>query len=414
MPVIGFIAAILISVISLIFPDYVPEMLVNNQFTLTALLLNIGGGCLLLTAGVKLLFTHRQSNKPEDLVFCLQCVLLGVGAIMFQYSAPWDLQWWNWHALRLFGYCIALWLVANATRRFEARLFSLNETLEQRVCERTDEYERANHSLQETIDQLERTRNELVQAEKLAALGALVAGVAHELNTPLGNAKLAVSTLSEDLMTVTANYQEGKLSRSQIVQYLKNGKEIINLACRAVDRAVDLVASFKQVAVDQTSERRRSFDLAAVIEETVAALRPSYKCRPWQFIIDVPDGIEMDSYPGPLGQIVINMVLNSINHGFDGREQGNVTITGRRDAIIPGQIILIFHDDGAGIAPENLDRVFDPFFTTRLGFGGSGIGLNVTYRIATSVLGGSIAVESAPGFGATFKLTIPQTAPVQI
>jgi signal transduction histidine kinase len=207
------------------------------------------------------------------------------------------------------------------------------------------------------------------------------------------------------------------LSRTQIVDFFVDGREMVNLTNRAIERAIELVDAFKQVAIDQTSERRRRFDLPTVIEETIATLRPGFKHEPWQIEIDVPQGIEMDSYPGPLEQIVVNLVLNSIRHGFEGRNHGKVTIGGHRETradIDSAQIVLTFADDGVGIAPENLGRVFDPFFTTRLGQGGSGIGLHISHRIATTVLGGNIAVESVPGSGTVFTLTVPQRASLPI
>ncbi|MBV8667265.1 MAG: HAMP domain-containing histidine kinase [Burkholderiaceae bacterium] len=296
-------------------------------------------------------------------------------------------------------------------------LRSLNETLEQRVDERTEEYELANQSLQETVEQLERTRSELVHSEKLSALGSMVAGVSHELNTPLGNAKLALSTLRDRMQVISESYRAGSLTRNQIVEFFQEGREVVELANRSVDRAVGLVESFKQVAVDQTSERRRSFNLSTVIEETLDTLRPGFKRQPWQFTVEVPLDIEMDSYPGPFEQIVINLVHNSVRHGFDGREQGMVTIGAYRESAAGdgeegGQVVITFTDDGVGIAAENLGRVFDPFFTTQLGKGGSGIGLNIVHRLASTVLGGSIAVESEPGKGTVFTLTIPQRAPM--
>jgi signal transduction histidine kinase len=295
-----------------------------------------------------------------------------------------------------------------------AALRNLNETLEQRVEERTEEYERANQSLQETVGQLESTRAELVQAEKLSALGSMVAGVSHELNTPLGNARLAVSTLRDRMQAISNSYRDGNLSRGQIAEFFQEGREVVELVGRSVDRAVDMVESFKQVAIDQTSERRRNFNLSTVIEETLLTLRPGFKKQPWQFTVEVPLDIEMDSYPGPLEQIVVNLVHNSIRHGFDGRSQGTINISAYRETATDGsaEIVLTVNDDGVGIAAANLGRVFDPFFTTRLGQGGSGIGLHIVHRIATNVLGGNIAVESTLGVGTMCTLTIPQKAPL--
>jgi signal transduction histidine kinase len=265
--------------------------------------------------------------------------------------------------------------------------------------------------LMSAMTQMRSMQDNLLQSEKLSALGAMVAGVSHELNTPLGNTKLALSTLLDRINEVNKLYLSGSLKRSNIEEFIKESLDIATLANRSVDRALNLVVTFKQVAIDQTSERQRLFDLATIIRETITSLSPSYKHDPWKFNIDVPDGIQMDSYPGPLEQIIINLVQNSIRHGFDGREHGCITIR----AVIEEEltdlknrsVIITFTDDGAGIAPANLEKIFEPFFTTRLGRGGSGIGLNITRRIATTLLGGTIEVKSELGIGTCFTLKIP-------
>ncbi|PRC91237.1 sensor histidine kinase [Solimicrobium silvestre] len=271
--------------------------------------------------------------------------------------------------------------------------------------------------LSETLVELRTTRENLLQVEKFSALGTMVAGVSHELNTPLGNAKMAASTLHDRIVEIKKNYDAGTMKRNQIEQFFIEGEEITALVHRALDRAVDLVLNFKQVAVDQTSEQRSTFDFATVIEETIATLLINFKHEPWQVVLKLPSGIEIDSYPGSLEQIIVNLVHNSIRHGFHGRDHGCITINAYREHLpnkLYDQIVLIFSDDGVGIAPENLNRVFDPFFTTRLGQGGSGMGLSVCYRITTVLLGGSIEVETSSGSGTTFKLTFPLTAPVMM
>lgn len=261
------------------------------------------------------------------------------------------------------------------------------------------------------MNQMRSMQDNLLQSEKLSALGAMVAGVSHELNTPLGNTKLALSTLLDRINEVNKLYLTASLKRSNIEDFIKESLDIVTLASRSVDRALNLVVTFKQVAIDQTSERKRLFDLATIIRETITSLSPSFKHEPWTFEIDIPEGIQMDSFPGPLEQIIINLVQNSIRHGFDGRDHGNIKICANVDEASfdgkPKTVTITFSDDGAGIAPGNLDKVFEPFFTTRLGRGGSGLGLNITHRIATTILGGSIEVASEPGVGTTFSLRIP-------
>ena len=293
----------------------------------------------------------------------------------------------------------------------EKALRELNEELEARVSQRTEEYQAANQSLREAMERLEQTQTELVQSEKLASLGSMVAGVSHELGTPLGNALLVSTTMQHHLDEIDTGLESGSLSKAQLRDSLGQAAEAARLMSRNVERAIGLVRSFKQTAVDQASQQRRSFDLAAVIDDTIASLRPQYKRAPWELRIDVAPGITLDSYPGPLEQIIINLVSNSVRHGFDGRERGCVIIAGQREG--RDEILITVTDDGNGIAATDVGRVFDPFFTTKLGQGGSGVGLNIVHRIATTVLGGSITVRSALGQGTTFVLKIPQRAPHQ-
>jgi signal transduction histidine kinase len=178
---------------------------------------------------------------------------------------------------------------------------------------------------------------------------------------------------------------------------------------RNLERAAELIRSFKGVAVDRTSSQRRQFDLAGVIEETLLTLQPTLKPLPYRISHAIPAGIRLDSYPGPLGQILSNLINNAIVHAFAGRDHGQMHLQASLNG--PDRLQLRFSDDGCGIAHEHLKRIFDPFFTTRLGQGGSGLGLNIVYNLATGVLGGSIHAESALGQGSTFILDIPLHAP---
>ncbi len=266
-------------------------------------------------------------------------------------------------------------------------------------------------SLMSAMTQMRSMQDNLIQSEKLSALGAMVAGVSHEMNAPLGNSRLALSTLMDRINEVNKLYMAGNLKRSEIEAFIRDSGEIAALASRSVDRSLNLLATFKQVAIDQTSERRRVFDLATIVHETMTSLAPSYRHDPWKFVVEVPPGIQMDSYPGPLEQIIINLVQNSIWHGFEGRDHGCITIRAGVDELNteskPKSVTLIFSDDGAGIPAANLAKIFEPFFTTRLNQGGSGIGLHISHRIATAILGGTITVHSELNSGTTFTLHIP-------
>jgi PAS domain S-box-containing protein len=293
---------------------------------------------------------------------------------------------------------LAIMLDQTERKRMDKEVRSLNAELELRVQERTAE-------LSHTLDMLKRSQDELVHAEKLASLGSLVAGVAHELNTPIGNALVSASTLADMTRDFREQYTRGELRRSALEAYLAQCEDGCLLTQRSLFRANELVHSFKQVAVDQSSERRRAFDLAAMVQEVVETVRPNTKGKPWTIALDIAPGIAMESYPGPLGQVLINLLMNALLHAFDGREAGEVLLQAgpARD----GQVTLVCGDNGCGIASEHLPRIFDPFFTTKLGQGGSGLGLAIVHRLVTQVLHGDIAVESTPGQGTRFVLRLP-------
>lgn len=306
-------------------------------------------------------------------------------------------------------YILALPLDVTRQREIEAEIRELNQQLEARVRERTGQLETANQELATTLNTLQRAQDELVRSEKLAGLGSIVAGVAHELNTPIGNSVTVASSLHDRTNELLAGYASGSLRRSVLEDYLNNAKASADLLLRNLFQAHELVSNFKQVAVDQASAQRREFDLAEVVNEVVATLVPMYKKTPYRMSFDLQPGIVMNSYPGPLGQVLNNLVVNSLVHGFEGRAQGQMRIACRM--LADDQVEIDYSDDGVGIAAENVRRVFDPFFTTKLGRGGSGLGLNIVYNIATRVLGGKVQLESQPDQGVRFVLTLPRMAP---
>jgi signal transduction histidine kinase len=202
---------------------------------------------------------------------------------------------------------------------------------------------------------------------------------------------------------------EGTLKKSAFENFMLRVKEGTQLTLRSLERSVSLIASFKQVAVDQDSERRRTFDLAQTLNEVLDTLRPGIKRSRLQLEVAFCDGVSMDSFPGPLGQVVINLVTNAINHGFDGLDAGTIRIS--VDLQFVGTVRVSIEDDGVGIPTEHLGQIFDPFFTTKLGRGGSGLGLSISHRITAKVLGGSITVHSVVGQGTRFDLVLPVKAP---
>jgi PAS domain S-box-containing protein len=294
-------------------------------------------------------------------------------------------------------------------KRIEAEIRLLNEQLEQRVAERTSALESANSELSATLQALRRTQDELVQSEKFAALGGLVAGVAHELNTPVGNAMMVASSLHDRTRDFDKVVRQGELKRSALDKFVADTLEATELVERSLYRAADLVQSFKQVAVDQSSERWRRFALHEVVREVVDTLRPNLRKTSLKIALDIPEDLLLDSFPGPLGQVVINLVMNAVSHAFEERSDGCISLIAHR--IDDAHIELLCQDDGIGIPPEVLGRIFDPFFTTKLGRGGSGLGLSIVYRLVTQVLGGQVTVKSVPGEGTVFSVRLPVAVP---
>ena len=291
----------------------------------------------------------------------------------------------------------------------EDELVALNQDLEQRVQHRTADLRNSNEELKNTLDALGRTQQELVRAEKLASLGGLVAGVAHELNTPIGNGLMAVTTLEDETKQFVASMNEG-LRRSALERFVQQVQQANVIAHRNLGRASELVTSFKQVAVDQTTSQRRRFKLAEVVDEVLVTLRPTLKRTDHLLQVDLPTEVDMDSYPGELGQIVVNLVMNALIHAFEHQPQGTIRISAHSTE--PGQVTLSVEDNGCGIPPELLGRVFDPFVTSRMGRGGTGLGLNIAFNAAAQVLGGKLSVSSTLGQGTRFNLQIPLVAPV--
>ncbi|WP_326533173.1 sensor histidine kinase [Pseudorhodoferax sp.] len=294
-------------------------------------------------------------------------------------------------------------------RRGEQELRDLNQQLEERVEQRTAALAQANADLSQTVEQLRTAQGELVRADKMAALGRLVAGVAHELNTPLGNGVMAVSAMADATRSFQAAMQSG-VRRGDLQQLVDSLVQGADIAGRNLRRAAELVHSFKQVAVDQTSAQRRSFELGEVVHEMVVSLKPSFARQPWKIEVEVPaSGLRLDSYPGALGQVLGNLIQNAFVHGFDGRAHGTVRITAGRGE--DGWIWLRVADDGRGIAAEHIDRVFEPFMTTRMGRGGTGLGLHISHNAVVELLGGTLTVQSTPGQGTCFEVRLPQGAP---
>ena len=268
--------------------------------------------------------------------------------------------------------------------------------------------ELAERELIDSLHHLEMTRSDLVESEKMASLGGLVAGIAHEINTPVGITVSAASYLQDRTQALREKLHGGLLEQADLQSYLDDASNSARLLLSNANRAARLVQSFKQLAVDQASDERRQFALREYVEETLLSLEPELRGMPVAVHVDCPTGIEMDSYPGPLAQVLTNLVLNSLQHAFEPGVPGQIRITARTaDA---DEVVLRYEDDGRGIPADLHRKIFEPFFTTRRGLGGSGLGLHLVYNIVTGRLNGSIGVESRAAGGTLFVIRLPRVS----
>ncbi len=262
----------------------------------------------------------------------------------------------------------------------------------------------SNQALQASLKTLKLAQDQLVQAEKMAALGDLVAGVAHEINTPIGVGITAASFLEEEVKKYSEMYAAEDLKRSDFERYMDTASEASSIIHTNLRRAADLITSFKQVAVDQSSDERRKFNLKKIIDEVLLSLGPKYKRTRHTISVDCPEDLELTSYPGAFSQIITNFVMNSLNHGFDDIEKGKINL---EMSSSEGKLLFNYKDNGKGMNAEDLKKIFDPFFTSKRGQGGSGLGMHIVYNLATQSLNGQIECSSSPGNGIGFLITIP-------
>lgn len=260
---------------------------------------------------------------------------------------------------------------------------------------------------EEALAKLQLAQASLLQSEKMAALGALVAGVAHEINTPVGNTLTAATHLEQATAQVADQYNLGDLSEEELKRYFDMAREATHLMSLNSERAADLIHSFKQVSVDRSSGERRSFHVKQCIDDTLLSLRPLYGRRPIAVRFECHADQAMDSYPGALSQLIGNLLTNALVHAFPDDRAGNIAIV--VNAVEGERTEIVFSDDGIGIRGLLRGKVFEPFFTTRRNTGGSGLGLHIAHNIAESILGGTLTLlpEQEGQLGTTFKLTMP-------
>ncbi|MFZ6772809.1 ATP-binding protein [Undibacterium sp. SXout7W] len=305
-----------------------------------------------------------------------------------------------------------IWALLDHTeeRKAKRELTTLNSMLEDRVKERSQALEFANRDLTAALETLQQTQRELINAEKLASLGSLVAGIAHELNTPIGNSLLTATTLSEKSLALENIFMQGKLTRSAMAHHLHETRQGCKLLAEALTKAADLIAAFKQIAVNQNHEQRRIVSLNHMVTSIVDAFGPSFEKAQCQVQIQIPEQLELDTYPSSLRQIFENLINNALIHAFVEHTRAKISISAVQ--LATDKIDIIFSDNGAGMTADVLDHLFDPFFTTRMGQGGAGLGMSIVYNIVTGILGGSVSADSETHRGTTITLRIPMIAPI--
>jgi len=294
-------------------------------------------------------------------------------------------------------------------RQVELEIRSLNAGLEQKVWQRTTSLATANAELEKALSTLQCMQEEMFRTEKMAALGYLVAGISHELNTPIGNCLMVASTLKQCCTELQAEISSSQPRRSVLLKLLAESEQGSDIMEKSLHRAAQLIQSFKQVSFDQATDHRRSFDLQKVLEEVVLTLEPTCKRSRHPLRCQLEPNITLDGYPGALAQIITNFVNNAITHAFPDLRPGEMSLRSRR--LSAEKVEIIFNDNGVGISPQHQNQVFDPFFTTRLGQGGSGLGLHIVYNLVTTGLGGTISLESVVEQGTLFRIVIPHVAP---
>jgi signal transduction histidine kinase len=282
---------------------------------------------------------------------------------------------------------------------------------ENAIAKRTaeDELRASKEKAENALAELNATQQNLIDAERLAALGGLVAGVAHEVNNPIGiSLTVASSFARRSEMFADELNSNTPLRRSQLDEFVRLSRDAAQQLVGNLQRAGELIQSFKQVAVDRSHAEQREFDLREATDQIVASLRPVLKKAPITVVIDMPDDLIVNSYPGSYGQVLTNLFLNAANHAFPEGRTGTIGITATPRG--SDAIDLIFADDGVGMTPEVQRQAFDPFFTTRRSEGGTGLGLHIVYNLVIQQLGGRIRLESRPGQGTTFRIIMPRNA----
>ena len=267
------------------------------------------------------------------------------------------------------------------------------------------ELRKRNQELASSMDTLNQAQEQLVESERMASLGGLVAGIAHDVNTPLGVSVTAASFLQERLNNLKTDFEDKSLTSKNMASFIDEAEQTALLLLSNLERASDLIASFKQVAVDQTSETEREFVLGEYINEIIQSLKPSFKHTDHQINLTCPDNLVVTCAPGAIAQIVTNMVVNSITHGFESKNAGKISLDVKEEG---DNVVIYYKDDGRGLSEEELSQLFDAFFTTKRGQGGSGLGTHIMYNLVTQSLQGHIEADSTLGNGLQYTIRFPK------
>jgi PAS domain S-box-containing protein len=270
----------------------------------------------------------------------------------------------------------------------------------------------ARDAAEEALQNLQETQNSLIEAEKLAALGRLVAGVAHEINSPVGTSLTVASSLQHKTALFAAEVAQGTLKRSSLNEFLEVSREASSQLVANLNRAAELIRSFKQVATDRNTSNQRVFDLGDLTEQVAMSLRPGLGKQNLTLTVACQPDLAMNSYPGPYGQVLTDLFLNSVAHAFPDGKRGAIHI--KVQASGKDNVEIVFSDDGCGMSKDVRRKAFDPFFTTRRDQGSTGLGLHIVHSIVTNYLGGRLTLESEPGKGTTIQLILPRVSPAAV
>ncbi len=292
-------------------------------------------------------------------------------------------------------------------RRFslaEQEITELNQNLEEKVVMRTKALRDSNQELLEALEQVHQYQSQVIQSEKMASLGQMVAGVAHEVNTPIGLGVTASTLLGDKIDEITVQLNDKTLSAPQLSHFLEESKENTQIIYRNLTRAADLISSFKQVAVDQTVGAVRNVDLGEYLHEIILSMQPTLKKYRHTVEIECEEHLFVITKPGPLNQVIINLTMNALLHAFKSMEQGAIVISVKK---VNDLFCIEVRDNGCGIEEKIKQKIFDPFVTTSRGEGGAGLGLHLVYNLVTQALKGKISVHSELSKGAQFNIEFP-------